>query len=201
MSSEIEAKYSVVGFDAIKRRLRTVGAEYLGTYLQRDEYFDTADRRLLDSGSGLRIRNRKKLAGPAGKEDLRPEITFKGPPSYQKRLKVRREQQSRLDNAEALVAVLDAVGLIQTMVIEKRRASYCVGRCLVELDELPVIGCFVEVEGACEREIHDVVELLELGGSPIEDHYVHLAIEGCKAMGTQWQEVTFERFGRGSAGL
>ena len=66
---------------------------------------------------------------------------------------------------------------------------------MVELDELPVIGRFVEVEGPDEAAITAVVRRLGLTGPPITDHYIALVSARCPLAAHQCTQVTFERCG------
>ena len=48
--------------------------------------------------------------------------------------------------------------------------------CLVELDELPDIGAFVEVEGPDEKTVFAVSESLGLAGEPISESYLAMVL-------------------------
>ena len=176
MSHETETKFKVAGHAAVRRRLRAAGATYLGTVLQTDCYYDTPERMLLGRECGLRIRRARSLRRGADKLDARPLLTVKGPGKGTPNAKVRRELQTHLDDPAAVEEIFEAVGLAPTMTVQKRRASYRLGRCLVELDELPLIGCFVEIEAPSEKAILAVSRQLHLAGPPITDHYVNLVL-------------------------
>lgn len=176
MSCEIEAKFKVESFAGVRKALRKAGAGYLGTVGQTDTYFDTPDRRLLKDDTGVRIRRIRCLRSGGAKKDTRPQITYKGPAHSRSKAKIRREIQTRVDDAGALEEILRGIGLTATITIKKRRASYRLGRCRVELDELPVIGRFVEIEAASEKQVLAAADSLGLSGRPIKDHYVNLVI-------------------------
>ena len=193
MSNEIEMKFPVPLLDPVRRALRREGAVYLGTVLQTDCYFDTPKRSLMRADRGLRIRQVRVLRGGAGEFDRRPQLTAKGPVKANSRAKVRCERQIHIDDADAMADVLGVCGLQPTMTIQKRRASYRLGGCLVELDELPVIGFFVEVEGPSARRITRVARALGLDGEPSKAHYISLLRAACKRAGESCREVTFEK--------
>ena len=176
MSQEREAKFKVAGFSAVLRRLRGAGAKHLGTVLQTDRYFDTPAGRLRKADRGVRIRLSRRLAGPGGL-DPRALLTFKGPRAPHGKLKVRREVQTYVDDAAAAAAILEALGLVATMTLRKRRASYRLGRCRVELDELPYLGRFVEIEGPSRRAIEAARDLLGLAGPAITTPYTQMVRE------------------------
>jgi adenylate cyclase class IV len=63
------------------------------------------------------------------------------------------------------------------LVLQKRRASYRVADVLVELDELPRIGRFVEIEADSDRQVTDWADRLGLGDQPITESYFALLAE------------------------
>jgi predicted adenylyl cyclase CyaB len=146
-------------------------------------------------GCGLRLRLRKVLKhGQDGKLDDRAEVTFKGPVDESSRLKSRREIQTRLDDADSAADLLDACGLVCVRVIEKRRCSYRLGRALVELDELPLLGSFVEIEGVSENHIETVQKRLNIDAEHIDDSYLHLVADYCQAHDLDPSTITFENY-------
>jgi len=191
MADEIEMKFHVPDLRAIRRALQRAGATYLGSAVQSDEYFDTPDGRLLGADCGLRLR-RVRLLRRGGKAacDTRPVLTFKGPADRTRRAKVRREVQARLDNADAVAEILAAAGFRRTVLIEKRRVSYRLAGCLVELDELPLLGTFVEIEGAGQKPLTLLAARLGLSGEPIRDHYITLLRRRCRRVGARCATVT-----------
>ena len=198
MPHEIEAKFKVADFRAVRRQLARLGAVYLGTDLQTDAYYDTPDRSLLGEDKGIRIRRTRRLRNPsaaggeAPKRDTRPLLTYKGPAAAHKQVKIRREIQTRVDSHQALGDILTALGLEPTLTIQKKRASYRLGSCLVELDELPVIGRFVEIEASSHRQIEAISDKLDIRTKPSADHYITLLTEACPRVSDACLEVTFD---------
>ena len=193
MAEEREMKLKVEDFTALKARLRSLEAKFLGTVLQTETYFDTADQRLFKEDSGLRLRQVKKLHGRTSEEELRPQLTFKGPRRPHGRVKIRPEIQIRLDDARAITGLLKALGFEPSLVYQKRRSSYRLGRCRIELDEVPHLGRFVEVEGPDERSIHSVCGRLKLQGRPILAPYTHLLADYCRTKGLSTRHIPFRR--------
>lgn len=191
MAREIEMKFRLPRLTAVARRLRALGAKRLHTVLQDDCYFDTPRRRLLRQGCGLRLRTARLLRAGSGKLDGRAELTYKGPARRGSRAKVRPEHQTRIDDPAGIEAVLAACGLRPMLGLQKRRATYRLGRCVVALDELPVLGCFVEVEGPGEAAIERVRRRLALPGRPIRSHYVRLLQSRCARAGRGCLQATF----------
>jgi len=192
MPHETEAKFPVESFEAVRRALRKAGAAYRFTVLQTDTYYDTPERSLLAADQGLRIRRLRYLRSARGHRDDRPELTFKGSGNGSRRAKVRHEIQTRIDDADALEAVLQAAGLVRMLTIRKRRASYHLAGCTIELDKLPMIGRFVEVEAPDEEHLDRVRRRLGLTGEPVTDHYVNLVTRKCSRLSRDCSEATAE---------
>jgi adenylate cyclase class 2 len=188
MPNEIEMKFRVPSLAAVARRLRALGARRLCAVVQDDRYFDTPQRRLLRRGCGLRLRTQRTVRaggnGPA-------ELTYKGPARRGRKAKVRPEHQSRVDDPAAVAAVLSACGLRPMIRLQKRRSAYRLGRCTVALDELPVLGCFVEIEGPGEAAIGRVRDRLALTGRGIRWHYIKLLQARCARAGRGCLQATF----------
>ena len=90
------------------------------------------------------------------------------------------------------VDLLEAMDLILTFTVQKRRASYRLADCLIELDELPLLGCFVEIEAAGESDIAEMAGRLGIESPPITDHYVNLLAAACIQAGRPPNGVTFD---------
>jgi len=173
---EIEVKLAVADHDAIRAAVERLGGRHVGTFEQTDQFYDSPEGRLRERGCGLRIRRIRHRSGPGGEIDPRPEVTFKGPRRRDVRAKIRPEYQTHLDDAEALAKVFEACGLEPFAVVRKVRASYRLGECMVELDELEGIGKFVEIEGPSEAAVFELGEKLGLTGEPIQQSYLAMVI-------------------------
>jgi adenylate cyclase class 2 len=193
MPDEIEAKFKVDDFAAVRRALRKAGAAYVATCLQTDSYYDTPGRELLSRDCGVRIREVRLLRSAGGKVETRPLLTMKGP-RRRGRAKVRPEVQARLDAPDAAGEIMRAMGLEVAVRLQKRRTTYRLGKCTVELDELPVIGRFVEIEGPSEDAVRRAAERLGLTAEAITDHYVAIVLAECRKRDLGGGEITFDRF-------
>ncbi|MGB2821935.1 MAG: class IV adenylate cyclase, partial [Phycisphaerae bacterium] len=154
MAQEIELKVAVSSHSELIDALRSAGAEPAGRCVQTDRFFDTADRSLLHGDRGLRIR-RTELSSDAsdGEPGARTRVTFKGPRRSTEGLKVREELETAVEDGDVLIRIFEACGLGPMLTIQKRRSSWRLGGCTVELDELPVIARFVEIEGPAESTV------------------------------------------------
>jgi adenylate cyclase class 2 len=193
MPDESEAKFKVRNLAAARKALKAAGAEHLETVLHTDSYFDTPDSIFCDHDWALRIRQVRPLRGKGKKSKPRALLTFKGPTKPDPKIKIRPEVQRPVDNPDAFAATLCATGLVIKMKIQKRRTSYRLGDCRVELDELPLIGCFVEIEGPDKKAILAAGRRLSLKGEPITQPYTRLLLEHCSEHGIPHEEVLFEK--------
>jgi adenylate cyclase, class 2 len=169
MSTEVEAKYRVEGHAQVRQRLAEASARPAGRVLEANTFFDWPDGSLRREDRGLRIRTTRPIDdrnnlladGPQ-----RTTLTYKGPRQPGK-WKIRQEIELVVDDAAAAKAFLEALGMQPTLTFEKRRESWELGGCAVELDELPHLGPFVEIEGADEA-IARVSQMLGLAERPTE---------------------------------
>src|SRR5688572_16129526 len=130
MPVEIEAKMSVPDLSLVRARLKDLGAEPAGQNLETNTFFDTEDRSLLAADEGLRLRhNQNKESG--ADEHI---ITYKGPRQHGK-LKSRDEVELTVANSQDASELLERLGFVRMLSFEKRRESWKLGGCKVELDE------------------------------------------------------------------
>jgi len=162
MPVEIEAKIKVDDLARTRAKLESLGAKFVGDYHEINVIFDTEDRALLAEDKGLRVRTAKDMKTQA--EIC--TITYKGPRKHGA-MKSREETEMKVESFPAATKLLQQLKFTQVLSFEKRRQSWELGGCKVELDELPHLGSFVEIEGASEKTIQKVQESLGLGQSPI----------------------------------
>jgi len=142
MPIEIEAKVSVPDVEVVRKRLREVGAEPAGSVIETNTFFDTDDRSLLAADKGLRLR---KKVNASDASDVKFIITFKGPRRHGQ-LKSREEVELGVEGEREAMSLLSCLGYSRILSFEKRRESWKLGGCHVELDELPHLGTYVEID-------------------------------------------------------
>ena len=162
MPTEIEAKVQVEDHESVRARLRALGARHARDVLETNTFFDTPDRTLLAGDQGLRLRRARDAA--LGMDSI--VVTFKGP-AANGQLKRREEIEFSVSDAHAARHLFERLGYHAEVTFEKRRQSWELDGCHVELDELPRLGKFVEVEGPDEPAIMRVLELLGLTTRPL----------------------------------
>lgn len=179
---ELECKLAVDSHEPVRDALRNAGATRVGQVREVNRLFDRADGSLRAAGCGLRVRQVTLLEG----DGPGSSVTFKGP--VQKgTFKLREEIETPVADPAAMERLLTALGYKVLVAFEKLRETWRLGACLVELDELPQLGEFVEVEGPDDASIQSVIDQLQLNKAiHIRENYVTLVArtgmpdaEGC----------------------
>jgi adenylate cyclase class 2 len=153
---EIEKKYRLTAAqrDEVLQRLKEVGAENRGEDFEENTlYGGGAVQR---GTSVLRLRR-------VGKKAV---LTYKERFPRTSAIKRQREDETRVDDPEAMAAILDALGFTRVLVYEKRRQTWSLGSTEVVIDELP-FGLFMEIEGD-EDDINSAEEKLRINDLPAE---------------------------------
>ena len=183
MHAEIEAKLKVDSLAEVERRLGAVGASFVRETIQRDIYFDTPDRALTDADRCLRLRS-ERIDGRA-----RLVLAYKGakePDDYKKR----REIELEVNDAAAVELLLNELGYRKALAFDKKRRTWVLYGCEVALDELPLLGTFVEIEGPDSHAIARVQEILGLSRTPhTRDSYASLIARELSRQGQGRREV------------
>jgi adenylate cyclase class 2 len=185
MPVEIEAKMKVESFEPVLAALRRHNAASLGEHIETDTFFDTHDRALLAADKGLRLR----VALDTSNNKSEALLTHKGPVGPGA-LKKRPETQTLLANPEAMARLLEQLGFIQWLRYQKRRQSWQVDTCRVELDEIPHLGKYVEIEGPSDKVVMEVREKLGLSSHAlIKASYVAMLTDHLQERGQSATEI------------
>ena len=173
MPIELEAKFAVDAHEPVRDRLETLGARFVGRVLETNSTHDHRDGRLRGGGCVLRVRGIEVLDG----EPRSPRLTFKGP-VQRSRFKKRQEIELPLTDADAMRRLLEAIGLAEIFRFQKHRESWRLDDSRVELDEVPRLGRFVEIEAPSESEVRSVQDALGLADAKhITRGYVGLLMD------------------------
>ena len=186
MHIEIEAKIKVDSLEQVAAKLTGLGAEFRQEQLQTDYHFDDANMTLQKTDRCLRLR--RQLVN----ESERFFLTYKGA-KEKSSFKKRQEIEIEIVDGDSVRELLSALGYEKALVIEKRRRIWQLGDCVVALDELPLIGNFVEIEGPDEQKIADVQRTLGLSRLPhVEKSYAALIKAKLCELGKEQKEVFLE---------
>jgi adenylate cyclase, class 2 len=187
MPVEIEAKMKVDSLADLADRLRDRGATHLGQRLEVNAFFDTSDRTLLAADQGLRLR----VATDLQTNQSTCVLTHKGPNQHGP-LKTREETELSVADADAAERLLARLGYSRMISFEKRRDSWQLADCHIELDEVPYLGSFVEIEGPSDASILKLRALLGLADRPlIRASYIAMLADYLQERGDLRTEIGF----------
>ncbi|MBN1457828.1 MAG: class IV adenylate cyclase [Sedimentisphaerales bacterium] len=186
---EIEAKIKVGSLKQIVNLLECAGAKFLGDSIQNDSFFDDAQKKLKNQGSGLRLRVETLQACK------KAVLTLKGPKQHH-RFKARKEDEIEMSPEDIMKVedMLSGLGFSKFFEYEKKRQMWELDECSVCLDSVPLLGDFVEVEGPGADEIEAVIVKLGLSGSEhINAGYAKLLKNKLKELGVETDKVEFDK--------
>ena len=150
MSIEIEKKYrlSKKQREEVLRRLPKIGAKRKGEEFEVNTLY--AGETLEVGHSVLRLRR-------IGNRGI---LTYKERFPTRSAIKHQREDETRVDDPDAMELILEALGFTPALVYEKRRETWRLGTTEIVVDELP-FGLFMEIEGT-EQGIRELESKLAM---------------------------------------
>ncbi|HMF56451.1 MAG TPA: class IV adenylate cyclase [Pyrinomonadaceae bacterium] len=156
MGIEIEKKYRLTRQqrERLLRRLQEINAVKLGEEFEENILFAGGD--LHERNCVLRLRR-------VGDSAI---LTYKERFPSSSSIKRQREDETRIEDPEAMLDILDGLGFTPALVYEKRRSTWRVCDTEVAVDELP-FGFFAEIEGE-EEKIKEAEQLLNLSKAKAE---------------------------------
>ena len=170
MPVELELKLRVDDHAVVRRALTEQGARCISDVVETNHILDRPDGSLRRCGRGLRVRANHVVRGDAP----RATLTSKGPrqPSAMKR---REEHETAIDDVEQTLAILGALGFVVVLRYRKRRESWLLNGCRVELDCVAGLGTFVEIEGPAQDVILTTRDRLGLSDAvAVQESYVRM---------------------------
>jgi predicted adenylyl cyclase CyaB len=150
---EVELKAVVADPEATRKQLEIAGAKltYEGRLL--DRRYDLESRELADRDVVLRVR-RYESSG-----STRTYLDWKGPTATQGGYKVREEISTQVDDFVATEQILDRVGFVVTMEIDREIAQYELSGSTIRFEKYPRMDVLVEVEGVPDAIEEAIVAL------------------------------------------
>lgn len=156
MPIEIEKKYRLTKQqrELLLRRLPEIGAVLEGEEFEENTLYQGAE--LQSKQCVLRLRR-------VGDKAV---LTYKQRFPSSSSIKHQQEDETDVADAEAMEAILDALGFTPALVYEKRRMTWRLDNAEIVIDELP-FGLFMEIEAA-ENEIGKIERKLAVKGLKAE---------------------------------
>jgi len=146
---EIEAKILEVDRKKLEAELRRIGAKKIGERKVESQFFDFPKDSLKRKGMVLRLRL-------DGKKTMLAVKKKRG----KARLKELDEFEVEVSDFGEVRRMLLLLGLKETRAITKRRTSFKLGRAGIEIDKIPGIPCFAEIEAPSEKQVVAVAKKL-----------------------------------------
>ena len=133
---EVEKKFRLTKRqrDAVLKRLPVIGASNEGEDFEENTLY--SGEALKNGSCVLRLRR------VDGKATLTYKKRLPGAAAIKKQL----EEETGVADAQAMAAILEALGFTPTLVYEKRRQTWRLGNAEIVIDVLP-FGLFMEIEG------------------------------------------------------
>lgn len=181
---EIELKYYISNFAALRSRLQDLGAACIcQRTFEYNARYETEDGRLLKNKCLLRLR-----------KDQGTTLTFKSPPpEVGTRFKIYRELEVSVNDFDTMDAILNALGYFRCQIYEKWRETWQLKDTVLCMDTLPFAG-FLEIEGSPEPIMQIIRDLGLRWEHRILTSYLGIFETLRKKASLPFSDVTFDNF-------
>lgn len=136
VSEERELKFADVELSGLRERLVDLDAERVNAPAFEDNWIFDREGEMVENDRLLRVR----IDGQGA------VVTLKGPPRFEENVKIRIENQTRVDDPDQMRAILESLGYSIVRRYQKMREVWRLGGVTICLDHTP-IGDFAEFEG------------------------------------------------------
>lgn len=199
MFTEIEAKLKVDSLKEIEHKLAELRAEFIAELMQIDFYFDDVNDTLRKTDRCLRLRcendNKKErfFLTYKGAREKPPKVAL-NKPGFAGQFKTRQEVEIEIkltfSGTDSVENLLLALGYKMVLVFDKKRRIWRLGDCVIALDQLPLLGTFVEIEGPDSEKIANIQKTLGLANLPhINESYAFLIEQKLLELGKSKKEI------------
>jgi adenylate cyclase class 2 len=167
---EIEVKFKIKDFDALKRKIEKIGARYKDKFSQSDTWFVFPGKKRAKKWRGFRLRSQKGKA----------ILTLKKDQVVDRLIREAEEIEVEVSDFERMMRILVGLGFQKEINIKKERETWQIGEVEIALDKVEKLGNFLELEGP-KKEIEAVVKKLGLERAKrITLHYGQLFVQKAK---------------------
>ncbi len=150
---EVELKAVVDDLADARKRLEKVGGKLSFEGRLSDRRYDVESRELAERDEVLRVR---RYTAPGSSKTF---LDWKGPTEIQDVYKVREEVSTLVEDFESLEQILEKLGFIVTVEIDRDIAQYELGGATIRFETYPRMDVLVEVEGEPDS-IENAIEAL-----------------------------------------
>lgn len=149
--TEVKVKSSANEHVLVAKQLVKLGFKKVKTVNEVNTLYEHPKILLKDAGNVLRVRYADRIT-----------LTYKGKQEESMQgFKVREEYEVEFSKGKEIGNILNALGFVPDLVIKKKRTAYRKGPVEVDLDSLPQLGEFIEIEGN-EKQILSLLKKLKL---------------------------------------
>jgi predicted adenylyl cyclase CyaB len=138
---EVELKAVVDDLAGTRKRLEKAGARFAFEGKLFDGRYDVESRELAQRDEVLRVR---RYEAPGSSKTY---FEWKGPTETQDVYKIREEVSTLVEDFGAISQILEKLGFLVTMEIERDIAQYELGGATIRFESYPRMDILVEVEG------------------------------------------------------
>lgn len=146
---EIEVKARAASLIDVESRIKHLGGIFQSEHTHHDTYFDTGGRELAKSDEVLRLR----MIDDA----LDATLCYKGP-RIDAISKTREEIEVGIDDKKSGQNILEQLGFLESVIVDKRRKTYKLGDFELSLDIVENLGTFVEIEAMSNHKVEELIE-------------------------------------------
>ena len=160
---EIEIKFRLDNPDAIRDKIKKIGAKFIKKVFEENFRFDNAKNEIQSKNHLLRLR----------KDDV-VRLTFKDKRKYSqningRNLQVAEEIEVEISDFRKMKIILERLGFKIFSRYQKEREIWHYQNCEVLIDKLPYLGYFLEIEAPAQ----DIEKLTELLGLNIQNGIIN----------------------------
>lgn len=144
---EIEIRTPIKSIEKIEKNIKDNKGIFIGEVIQHDIIFDTKNADFFKNGNKIRLRL----------EDEKAEITYKKQNVSSEQISNREEINIIVDSSqkESIIDFFTELGYPICFQIRKKRRIWKVNHSIITIDNWPIIGHLMEIEGK-EKEIKQI---------------------------------------------
>ncbi len=150
---EVELKSLVDDIERRRAIVQAAGGTLVFDGRLEDRRYDTVDRALTARDHVLRVRMYRDATS------TRAQLDWKGPTQRENGYKLREELEAMVQDADALVAILDRLGYEVTIAIDREIVQYDFEGAMIRFERYPRMDELVEVEGS-PAQIERAIQVL-----------------------------------------
>lgn len=159
MSEEYEVKFLNIDVEKIEKKLLELGAKKEFDRVYKVRIFDFPGFPLNEKAAWVRLRDEGDKIFLTYKQRLGKNVKDKSGAENDEGMK---EVEVAVDNFESTVELLHSLGMIDKFYEEKRRIRYILNDIEFDIDHMPALEPFLEIEAANYEKVEEGIKMLDL---------------------------------------